>query len=141
MSVSEVCHEGGSVSITAIPADIATGGDSLALQTVGKGLETHHQILNDGPIVLSKAWKHARRADLPNAKGSLQNCEAQGVSISVHQPAAGPMKRTVIQNTTNKAMPIQAPRVVMSTNCLVWFWVSGSQGTTRGESSVCFVGF
>ena len=91
--------------------------------------------------MLGKAWKHATWTDIFNAKGFLQNCGAQGVSISVHQPAAGPMKRTVIQNTTNRAMPIQATRVVMSTNCLVWFWVSGSQGTTRGESSVCFVGF
>ena len=129
------------MSVTAIPADIAAGGDSLALQTISQGLETHHQILNDGPIVLGKAWKHATCTDAFNAKGFLQNCDAQGVSISVHQPAAGPMKRTVIQNTTNRAMPIQAPRVVMSTNCLVWFWVSGSQGTTRGESSASFVGF
>ena len=64
---------------------------------------------------------------------------AQGVSASVHQPAAGPMKRTVTQSTTIPPIPIQAPRVVTAMNCCVWLRVSGSQDTTRGEVSAALV--
>ena len=45
------------------------------------------------------------------------------------------MKRTVIQNSTMAPIPIQAPRVVTATKLRVWFCVSGSHGTIRGEVS------
>ena len=56
------------------------------------------------------------------------------MSASVHHPAAGPMKRTTIHNTTNPPIPIQAPRVVRATNCWDWLRVNGSQETIRSLS-------
>ena len=98
--------------------------------------------------MLGEAGKHEWVLSKTQFKGFLQLlggllrplfASAHGVSARVHHPAAGPMKRTVTQNTTIAPMPIQAPRVVTATNCWVWFRVSGIQDTILGEVSTVLV--
>ena len=68
-----------------------------------------------------------------------QSC--YGMSAKVHQPAAGPTKRTTTQNTTSAPMPTQAPRVVIAMNWLVCCLVRGSQLTTRSDEPLDVFGF
>jgi hypothetical protein len=50
------------MTITVITADIASGGKTLLLQTIGKSAKAHHQIFHNRSIVLSQTREHGRRA-------------------------------------------------------------------------------
>ncbi len=61
---------------------------------------------------------YATQDDVNHPKVFFRFCVGVNTQPSerCHQPAAGPMKRTVNQNSTRAPIPIQAPRVVRLTN-------------------------
>ena len=116
------------MTIAAIAADVTGGGNSLLLQAIGESTQAHHQVFNNGSVVLGETCEHRPSSEeFGNPKVFfrvrwVQILPAWPVcgfahpgdqpSARVHQPSAGPKNRTVTQNSTRAAMPIQAPRVV-----------------------------
>jgi len=54
VAVAQVGHEGGSLVIVLIPADIAGGHLALLLKALGKSLEGQHQIPDQSAVLLGK---------------------------------------------------------------------------------------
>ena len=135
--------------VIAIITGVTAGTDTRSLKADGQGLKTRHKILNDRSVVFGQSEKHVtgsvaerlkvlfcfQRSNVCRIADDLLNRSVQGVSARVHQPAAGPMKRTVTQNRIIAPIPIQAPRVVVETNALVCCCVRGNQETILGDVS------
>ena len=51
--IAQARNEGCAVAVLTIAADIASGGNSLTLQTLSKSTQAHHQVLNNGSVLLS----------------------------------------------------------------------------------------
>jgi len=58
MGVAQVGHEGGSVMFPFSTADVAGGDVPLLAQTLGQGLEAHHQVTHQTAVLVGKAQEH-----------------------------------------------------------------------------------
>ena len=62
VAVTKIGHERSTLTITAIAADVAGCCKSLVLQAIGKSAKAHHEVFNNGSVVLSQTREHGRRA-------------------------------------------------------------------------------
>ena len=59
VAITQVSDEGCSMGVGAVAAAVAAGCHSSVFQAFSEGLQAHHQIVNNGSVVLSETGKHA----------------------------------------------------------------------------------